>query len=456
MFRKLGVIIGAALLVTAASADDKWPSTCNKKCQQEVEASLKTEQSQWVISNVTKDPFYKTPKNIEQLEPGDIVRWQDLINVQGVKEGMPSNMTWQIPEGTSLSRFMFVSEDENGKSIASTAFALLPFTNVNGSSSPMNTIAWSHGTSGIQRVCGPVNNNQLWYSWAGPFFLASSGFAVIAPDYSGLGSEIPGGFRYEAGRLHATDVSNSIKAARKHFKSNITHEWVSIGHSEGGMTAWRVNEREARPGNATGGFLGSVAVSPALRPLSLIPNAWKKANGGPVGDPEGIYFMEAVSRAYPKEFPRDDYITEDMKKALAIADKGCLITGSPLFANMSVKDMYKNSSWIDLPIVKEYEEKLNMPGPWPLAGPLLAVQGTGDTLTYGKDTEQDFNKTCGKYSDSRAELLLYPGQDHMPTMYASWGQIIPWIWDRFNGKEVPKGCKTRTIGASVQPGPVKN
>ncbi|KAI5304717.1 hypothetical protein KEM56_006068 [Ascosphaera pollenicola] len=450
MLRKLSVVLGASLLASAVTiSPDEWPSTCGKECQAQVLAGLQADESQWVIPDLSKDSFYDTPKDIDQLEPGEIIRWEDLIDVQGVTNGIPTNMTWQIPESTSLSRFMFVSEDENGKSIASSAYALLPFTNVKDDSGPLNTIAYSHGTSGIQRVCGPVNNNQLWYSWAGPFFLASSGFAVIAPDYSGLGSGIPGGFRYEAGRLHAMDISHSIQAARKHFKNKITHEWVSMGHSEGGMTAWRVNEREARPGNATGGFLGSVAVSPALRPLSLIPNAWKKANGGPVGDPEGVYFMEAVSRAYPDQFKRDDYITDDMKKVIAILDKSCLITAGSLVANLSVSDMYTNSSWIDLPIVKEYEEKLNMPGPWPLAGPLLAVQGTGDSLTYGKDTEDDFNKTCTKYSDSQAELLLYPGQDHMPTMYASWGQIIPWIWDRFNGVELPKGCKTHTIGAAV-------
>ncbi|KAI5287424.1 hypothetical protein KEM55_009368 [Ascosphaera atra] len=112
--------------------------------------------------------------------------------------------------------------------------------------------------------------------------------------------------------------------------------------------------------------------------------------------------------------------------------------------------MYTNSSWMDLPITKEYLKKFNNPGPWPLAAPMLVAQGTGDTLTYGKDTEQDFNKTCGAYPDSQAELLLYPGQDHMPTMYSAFTQIIPWIWDRFEGKSVGKGCKTRTIKPSVK------
>ncbi|KAI5293843.1 hypothetical protein KEM52_005126 [Ascosphaera acerosa] len=444
----------AALTIFAAVArcDEpsfQWPSSCDEGCQQAILANYQIERAQWVNPDIENDPFYATPKDMDRYAPGDVIRWEDLIISQGVTPtGLPTNTTWAIPESLTLARFIFASEDEHGNSIPSSAFALMPFTNVNGSATPMNTVAWSHGTSGVERVCGPANNNELWYSWAGPFFLASSGFAVIAPDYSGLGTEIPGGFKYEAGRLHAIDVGNSIKAARAHYGKKITHDWVSIGHSEGGMTAWRVAENEARPGNATGGYLGSVSVSPALRPSQLIPGAWKQAGDGPVGDPEEVLFFRALSRAYPDEVSVEKYLTKDMQKYMSVIDKSCLITVGAVVANLTVKDMYSNTSWVDLPIVKEYEAKFNMPGPWPLAGPMLVVQGTGDKLTFGKDTEDDFKKTCDKYPDSTAELLLYPGQDHMPTMYASWGQIIPWIYDRFNGKPLSKGCKTTTIQPS--------
>lgn len=39
------------------------------------------------------------------------------------------------------------------------------------------------------------------------------GFAVIAPNYAGLGSDIPQGFMHEADTLHAKDVVVSLPAA---------------------------------------------------------------------------------------------------------------------------------------------------------------------------------------------------------------------------------------------------
>lgn len=150
-----------------------YPPSCkrDKACQ---EAFYKTmvqdDYSAWV-TNVSADPFYTTPHNISLLKPGSVIRWDEVIKIHADDNNSPTNTTWAIPDTTSLSRFMFVSEDENGKPIASSAFALLPFSNTKGDNSPLPTVAWTHGTSGTQRQCGPSNRDDLWYSWRGPFFL---------------------------------------------------------------------------------------------------------------------------------------------------------------------------------------------------------------------------------------------------------------------------------------------
>lgn len=212
------------------------------------------------------------------------------------------------------------------------------------------------------------------------------------------------------------------------------------------MTAWRINEREAKPGKATGGFLGSVAVAPALRPTRLINAAWKKAGKGPVGDAEGVFFMDVLQRVYGVDkFNRSQYITDEMAETLKVADQGCLPTASVAVQNLTLTQLYKDPSWVNGSVVAQYEKELNQPGPFPLAGPMLVAQGTGDKLVFADLTVEDFNATCAKYPDSPAELVLYPGLDHTPTMAAALSQIFPWIHQRFAGVNGTKHCSRRTI-----------
>ncbi|KAK8080957.1 hypothetical protein PG997_008775 [Apiospora hydei] len=126
--------------------------------------------------------------------------------------------------------------------------------------STFRTVAWAHGTSGHNRQCAPSNSQQLYYEWEDPFYYASHGYAVTATDYAGLGTDIPTGFQYEAGFLHAAYVAFSLVAARKMIGHLLSDEWA------GGVTAWRVNERLAMPGQddlkKTGKFLGAMTAAP--------------------------------------------------------------------------------------------------------------------------------------------------------------------------------------------------
>ncbi|KAL5616570.1 hypothetical protein FOBRF1_005318 [Fusarium oxysporum] len=70
------------------------------------------------------------------------------------------------------------------------------------------------------------------------------------------------------------------------FRALLSDGWVTVGQSEGGMTAWRVNERLALSGQdalrKAGNFLGSVAIAPANRvddgvvPIKFTAEDYKK------------------------------------------------------------------------------------------------------------------------------------------------------------------------------------
>lgn len=86
-----------------------------------------------------------------------------------------------------------------------------------------------------------------------------------------------------------------------------------IDHSEGGSAAWGINEREAKLGEAAAGFLGSVAVAAALSPSRRNNAAWAKAGKEPVGESEGVFFMDILQEVFGiDKGNRSKYITEEM------------------------------------------------------------------------------------------------------------------------------------------------
>ncbi|RYP87645.1 hypothetical protein DL769_000468 [Monosporascus sp. CRB-8-3] len=440
-------LLSLACLTGAAWAqspicDAECQKGCDAECQAALQSAFESESRQWV-GDIVSDPFYSTPANISDASPGDILRWESVPSQQ-----LSSN--WTIPASLSLYRFMYATEDIDNNTIPATGWVLLPYHHT--LSTPdepgkLRTVVWTHGTAGRSRVCATTNNKSLYYNWNAPFVLAESGYAVIAPDYSGQGSDIPQGFMYEAGFLHAADVAYSVIAARKVIGNHLSNKWAVYGHSEGGMTAWRTAERLATPGeerlHKAGEFVGAVAAAPALRPQKLIPLSFEETGTG--GGPYSVYFLQSIALLYPDEIRVGDYLTEVGMQRLSVLDKSCFITGTVAVGFLSPEVLFKNTSWIQHPAVDDWAARYNGQGPHPLAAPMLVVQGTTDTVTPMSLTMQDFNLTCRDYPESPAHAKLYPDMGHGQVLEAARADIATWLDDRFHGVSVQKGCVLEDI-----------
>lgn len=415
--------------------------SCDQACQAAFKQVFAIESASYVSQNVSSEEFYSTPANATGAKPGDLLRWEDLSR-------QIVNTNYTPPAGMSISRFLYMTEDIDRKPIPASAFVLLPY-NKPDPNKPLNTLVWTHGTAGFGRKCAPSNHRDLYYEWQGPYALASAGYAVIAPDYAGQGSDIPQGFMYEAGYLHAADAAYGLIAARKVIGKLLSHEWVVVGHSEGGMTAWRTNERLAMPGQEellkAGKFLGAVANSPALRPLSLIPESIRRANGGPIGDAVSVFFLQSLAGLFPGKFKIEDYVTDLVLGRIPLVNKGCLLSGRALFAGLTASQLFKDLSWLELPIIVDWQKRYNGAGPHALAAPMLVVQGTTDILVYANNTEWDFKQTCSSFPESKATLMLYPRADHNVAAQVPQLDYLKWIKERFDGCEVKKGCEIKTV-----------
>ncbi|KAJ4245768.1 hypothetical protein NW762_013892 [Fusarium torreyae] len=259
--------MGLSRQAVAGNLNPHCDATCQQAYRQEA-----SEAASWVNINIATDSFYQNPSNISHYEPGDLVKWEDVSQDEAAQ-------LWNILAGMSLSRFLYLSQDTNGKPIPATAFTLLPYNIPNAQDKPLP-----------QQV-----------------------YAVIAPDYLGQGSDIPQGFMYESGALHAHDTSFAIQAARRALGSALSHEWIVAGHSESGLTAWRTNEREADFKRAIGGSIGA-ALFNNLTEAELFKNtAWlshptvvdwqKRYNGAgphPLAAPMLVVQGEADILTYPE------------------------------------------------------------------------------------------------------------------------------------------------------------
>ena len=73
---------------------------------------------------------------------------------------------------------------------------------------------------------------DLYYSWQGLLQWPTLGYAVVAPDYAGLGTDVP--HQYLAAPAQAQDVLNAVPAARDAV-SQLGTRWVAIGHAQGAL-----------------------------------------------------------------------------------------------------------------------------------------------------------------------------------------------------------------------------
>lgn len=269
--------------------------------------------------------------------------------------------------------------------------------------------------------------------------MASMGYAVVAADYVGLGSD--NFFNYLAYKLHANDVVYSVQAAQSIFPQ-LSKEWVSFGHSEGGGVAWAVGERQAI--SPIPGFLGTIAAAPPPFPL---------ANTAPAPTSVFTAFLTfTISHLYGLNLT--SIFNPVPLRALQLVQSigGCNDAGYAAFATFSAEDIYANASWpLSQPAV-DFVRDYSVSGR-PLGGPMLIVQGSADTVVGTVGAMTGFNATCSAQGNNVSiEYASIIDMDHNPSLYASQSLWLQWIEDRFNGVPTAQGCSFRNVSSAFAQG----
>ena len=401
-----------------------------------VQAALDFEKKNWVDGiSVFDDPFYKLPPTL----PGPLPV-KRLLKVDDAVD----RSKFFLPPGTALTRIMYRSENLKGTVVPVSAYVLWPYSPKTHSDGLHPVIAWAHGTSGLNaRAGGPSNYKNLWNHFMAPFELVLNGYVVVATDYAGLG--VPSDARgrpitheYLAVPAHANDVVYAVQAAREAFPEHLSKDFVVIGHSQGGGTAWAVAERQAtRP---VEGLLGSIPLSPTTRILNetepfrtIIWTAMCEGMKSVITD------VDLAKILTPEGLKRKELVYKNgagLAAALAI-----IADGAPLL----------QPEWKENKFVLQYQDMVENGGK-PIGCPMLIIQGQEDPRISAAVVSTATKKTKAVNPLTPIELLVLPGITHNGTTTAGQPQYLSWIADRFARKSpVGWGTGDPTILAPVKP-----
>jgi pimeloyl-ACP methyl ester carboxylesterase len=356
--------------------------------------------------------FYSTPANFSSTKPGDLLRKETFAG-------------YTLPKGATAVRILYHSLDASGGAVATSGVVLIPA----GTPPPKGwpVIAWAHGTSGVARLCAPSLMKDVYYGDEGLIPMVAAGFAVVATDYHGLGTE--GAHQYVNKVAQAHDVIYSIPAARSAV-SSLGARWVADGHSQGGLAAWGVAEAEHDLRDPD--YLGAVSVAGVVRESEFFSHL---SNTPGVGF--YLAFMAAGIHARHSEFNPHDLLSDSVLAHYGdVTTKGCFFYGYATYAGAPAGTSLR-PGWEQNPWVHRFFEA-NAPAKNPIAGPLFVIAGEADQTVPIAGVRAAIQQMCA--AKQPVMFRSYPGLDHDPAMEVSTPDQLDWIRARFTGQPAASNC----------------
>ncbi len=179
-----------------------------------------------------------------------------------------------------------------GGQTTATAVVMIPKGTVPTGGWPM--VVWAHGTTGVADQCAPSNlkseNGEFNLGGALPIAqaLVNRGYAVIAPDYEGLGSS--GIHPFLNSKSESESIISAVKAVKQQYSNQVSNDWAVVGHSQGGHAAMATAERADDAGL---NFKGVVAYAPASNLGTILLGGYAQVKSV-LGQPAGVPTAKAV------------------------------------------------------------------------------------------------------------------------------------------------------------------
>ncbi|KAK1479608.1 hypothetical protein CCUS01_04737 [Colletotrichum cuscutae] len=333
---------------------------CGEACQKAIQTG--NEGDLEIFGTNFDFDFYETAANFTGSRPGDVLKIQPVI---------PANIT--VPAGVAVYKIQYTSADIDGFPVPVTGFVAFPFARTQ---QPFNLIAYAHGTSGVFHGSSADNANDTYWS---------------------------------------------VVAARTAFRDILSHDWASIGHSQGGGAAWKLSEHKLVQDSASG-YLGGVAVAPVTKVYDALVAIESLRNLTQTGGDDHDFLALGVILSAVLGIRA----TIELAKIAQLCDAAI----SSLTVDLRFDALSNRTAASDTRL-KEFQE-LNAPAQGGRASkPLLLVLGEDDTIVSEESGIASFDETCA-YGNP-VHMSIYPGLDHSAVLTAATPEWLAFFQDRFDG-----------------------
>lgn len=307
------------------------------------------------------DAFYEQPEGALDGDPGSIVKSDQLL-------GTPlASRAWRI---------MYRTTDVHGEPAVSTGVLVVPLTPA--PPGGRTVLSWAHPTTGAAKQCAPSYGFDPFIGIEGLRFLLDRGYAVVATDYVGMGTDGPDS--YLVGVTGGNAVLDAARAARAIPQSQASDRVVLWGHSQGGAAVLFAAERAADYAPELQ-IAAVAAAAPAANLTSLMRSHLDDISGVTIGS----YAFTAFAEVYDE--PIAEILTPAAQRIVPQMNELCLLAhidqlhemGESLIGDFTTVDPTTTEPWATL-------LQQNSAGSAAFDAPVFIAQGLEDQLVVPQDT----------------------------------------------------------------------
>jgi len=366
-------------------------------------ASVKPSQ---ILHALPLTKFYDTPHPLPAGKPGELIRSESFDE-------------YELPLEVSAVRILYHSRSASGEDVATSGVVLIP-SDEKPPAGGWPIIAWAHEATGVARPCAPSLMRNVGH---GPFLsmYVTLGYAVVATDYTGLGTSFRNAFLDAPSS--ATDIIGSVSAARAALPQ-LGVRWIVMGEGEGSLAAVAVAEKQNEIRDP--GYLGSIAVSGLADAKELLVHSTQ-------GPASSVFLAYGVKTVYP-QFQVTDMLTE---KTLALYQQiGQTCGEAAAVARFPPAETLK-PAWENNEFVKQYFAR-NSLGQTQARAAILVISADADRTVPVTVTAPVIARMCKQ--GNRVQWERYPNIDPSRVIGDSARDQISWIEGRFAGRPAPANC----------------
>ncbi|WOE33342.1 MULTISPECIES: alpha/beta fold hydrolase [unclassified Acinetobacter] len=295
----------------------------------------------------------------------------------------------------------YYSRGIHGEPVVSSAMVLLPKGKAPTQGWPI--LAWAHGTTGVADTCapsadyigGPVNSYQQVADKALDDWL-ERGYAIVAPDYQGLGT--PGDHPYMNATSQLHTIVDAVRALHHLKAKQVSNNWLVMGHSQGGAAALAVaayGQKDAPELN----LKGAIALAPGGYQYQGIAEYVQQNSQI---DPQIAAFLPIVllgAQAADPNLDPEQWVTPEMQNLLRQARKRCL-SELQTEIKQAPQTIFKKDA--DLNPLLNYLKQQSIESMIPQV-PLMLVQGDQDQLVDPRGISTYYQQIC----DAHKPVVYY-------------------------------------------------